>query len=134
MEVVFRPDPTILDGRFANNGWLQELPKPLTKLTWDNVALVSANTAKKLGVSPQNYEKDKKGREAYVDQIERSKGLASDVIASTRTTLATAERQSGSGRRTALTTLASQLNNAASSSSDQKKVKMLASTVTDLAR
>ncbi|HVS81054.1 MAG TPA: TAT-variant-translocated molybdopterin oxidoreductase [Pyrinomonadaceae bacterium] len=68
-ELVFRTDPTIYDGRFANNGWLQELPKPLTKLTWDNVALVSANTAKKMGVSPQNYEQDKKGREAYVDTI-----------------------------------------------------------------
>ena len=69
-EVVFRTDPTIFDGRFANNGWLQELPKPLTKLTWDNVALVSPNTAKKLGVAEQDYEKGKKGREAYVDQIE----------------------------------------------------------------
>jgi MoCo/4Fe-4S cofactor protein with predicted Tat translocation signal len=70
LELVFRTDPTIYDGRFANNGWLQELPKPLTKLTWDNVALLSANTAKKLGVLAQDYEKDKKGREAYVDQIE----------------------------------------------------------------
>jgi MoCo/4Fe-4S cofactor protein with predicted Tat translocation signal len=69
-EVVFRTDPTIYDGRFANNGWLQELPKPLTKLTWDNVALISANTAQRLGVGPQDYEKDKKGREAWVDQIE----------------------------------------------------------------
>jgi MoCo/4Fe-4S cofactor protein with predicted Tat translocation signal len=68
-ELVFRADPTIFDGRFANNGWLQELPKPLTKITWDNVALVSPNTAKKLGVAPQNYEQDKKGREAYVDTI-----------------------------------------------------------------
>ena len=68
-ELVFRTDPTIYDGRFANNGWLQELPKPLTKLTWDNVALVSATTAKKLGVSPQNYERSKKGREAFVDTI-----------------------------------------------------------------
>ncbi len=68
-ELIFRADPSIYDGRFANNGWLQELPKPLTKITWDNVALVSANTAKKLGVAPQNYEQDKKGREAYVDTI-----------------------------------------------------------------
>jgi molybdopterin-containing oxidoreductase family iron-sulfur binding subunit len=47
-EIVFRTDPTIYDGRFANNGWLQELPKPLTKLTWDNAALVSPNTAQRL--------------------------------------------------------------------------------------
>src|SRR5258708_834768 len=68
-ELIFRADPTIYDGRFANNGWLQELPKPLTKLTWDNVALVSAATAHKLGVSRQNYERSKKGREAFVDTI-----------------------------------------------------------------
>ncbi len=43
-EVVFRPDPTSLRRRCANNGWLQELPKPLTKLTWDNAALVSPAT------------------------------------------------------------------------------------------
>jgi len=69
-EVLFRTDPSIYDGRFANNGWLQELPKPLTKITWDNVALVSANTARKLGVPPPDYEQGKKGREAFVDQIE----------------------------------------------------------------
>jgi MoCo/4Fe-4S cofactor protein with predicted Tat translocation signal len=68
-EIVFRPDPSIYDGRFANNGWLQELPKPLTKITWDNVALVSPNTAKKLGVASQNYDEGKHGREAYVDTI-----------------------------------------------------------------
>lgn len=50
MEIVLRPDPTVWDGSFANNGWLQELPKPLTKLTWDNAALVSPATALKLGV------------------------------------------------------------------------------------
>jgi molybdopterin-containing oxidoreductase family iron-sulfur binding subunit len=49
-EILFRVDPTIYDGRFANNGWLQELPKPLTKITWDNAALVSPNTAKQLGL------------------------------------------------------------------------------------
>jgi molybdopterin-containing oxidoreductase family iron-sulfur binding subunit len=51
MEIIFRPDPTIEDGRYANNGWLQELPKPLTQLTWDNVAYLSQSTANGLGVA-----------------------------------------------------------------------------------
>ncbi len=54
LEVVFRPDPGIFDGRFANNGWLQEVPKPLTKLTWDNAAHVSLATAKRLGVKNED--------------------------------------------------------------------------------
>lgn len=54
LEVIFRPDPTIWDGRFANNGWLQELPKPLTKLTWDNAAIFSPQTAKRLGLAKED--------------------------------------------------------------------------------
>jgi molybdopterin-containing oxidoreductase family iron-sulfur binding subunit len=50
VELALRPDPALLDGRFANNGWLQELPKPVTKLTWDNALLVSPRTAERLGV------------------------------------------------------------------------------------
>jgi len=50
IEIVFRPDENIYDGRFANNGWLQELPKPLTKLTWDNAAVMGLNLAQKLDV------------------------------------------------------------------------------------
>jgi MoCo/4Fe-4S cofactor protein with predicted Tat translocation signal len=51
LELIFRPDPSVYDGRFTNNGWLQECPKPLTKLTWDNPAFISPATAQKLGIS-----------------------------------------------------------------------------------
>jgi MoCo/4Fe-4S cofactor protein with predicted Tat translocation signal len=54
-EIAFMPDPTVYDGSFANNGWLQELPKPLTRLTWDNAALMSPATAKELGVELGEY-------------------------------------------------------------------------------
>jgi len=50
LDVVFRISPAVHDGRYANNGWLQEFPDPITKLTWDNAALLSAHTAKALGV------------------------------------------------------------------------------------
>ncbi len=50
VEVLVRMDPTIHDGRWANNGWMQELPKPLTTLTWDNAFLISPKMATKLGV------------------------------------------------------------------------------------
>jgi MoCo/4Fe-4S cofactor protein with predicted Tat translocation signal len=46
-EINFRRDPSIYDGRFSNNGWLQELPKPLTKLTWDNPIMIGPALAKK---------------------------------------------------------------------------------------
>lgn len=49
-ELVFALDNKILDGRFANNGWLQELPDPITKLTWDNAALINVQTARDLGI------------------------------------------------------------------------------------
>ncbi len=50
LELTFRLDPSIWDGRFANNGWLQELPKPLTTLTWDNVAMVGPKLAEQQGL------------------------------------------------------------------------------------
>ncbi len=50
IEIIFRPDPNIYDGRWSNVGWLQELPKPVTNLSWDNAALVSGATLTKLGL------------------------------------------------------------------------------------
>lgn len=54
LEISILPDPCVYDGRFANNGWLQELPKPINKITWDNVALVSPRTAERLGLNRGN--------------------------------------------------------------------------------
>src|SRR6185369_11078459 len=54
LEIVFRPDSTIYDGRFANNAWLQELPKPISKLTWDNAVFLSPATAARLGVASED--------------------------------------------------------------------------------
>lgn len=70
---------------------------------------------------------------AYVDQLERSKGLSADAIASTRSALTTAEKASGGQRKAALTQLASKLDTAASSSSDAAKVRTLSTALTDLA-
>ena len=56
LEVVYHRDLSADDGRFVNNGWLQEMPDPITKMTWENVVLLSPATAKTLGLRIQNYE------------------------------------------------------------------------------
>jgi molybdopterin-containing oxidoreductase family iron-sulfur binding subunit len=71
LEIVFRADPTVFDGRFANNGWLQELPKPLSKLTWDNAAIVSPATAARLGL----------GKDANGLATNRIGNIGGDIIA-----------------------------------------------------
>jgi molybdopterin-containing oxidoreductase family iron-sulfur binding subunit len=53
-EVSFHFDPYVLDGRYSNNTWLQELPRPVTRLTWDNAVIVSENTAKALDVKDED--------------------------------------------------------------------------------
>jgi MoCo/4Fe-4S cofactor protein with predicted Tat translocation signal len=66
LELLFAPDPTVYDGRFANNGWLQELPKSLTKLTWDNAALISPALAERLNLaSEEMVELRYRGRSAH---------------------------------------------------------------------
>jgi len=69
MEIVFRADPNILDGRFSNNGWLQELPKPLSKVTWDNIAYVGVKTAERLG-----FVADRRGNDVGLDVLSVSYG------------------------------------------------------------
>jgi molybdopterin-containing oxidoreductase family iron-sulfur binding subunit len=67
LEITFRPSPAVYDGRFANLSWLQEMPNPITRLTWDNVALFSPATAEKLGVKHEEIVRLKfKGREIEI--------------------------------------------------------------------
>ncbi|MBM3770338.1 MAG: 4Fe-4S dicluster domain-containing protein [Acidimicrobiia bacterium] len=62
-DIQFRTDPCVLDGRFANNGWLQELPKPLTKLVWDNAVIVSPTMAQQIGVETSfSYQGGERGQ------------------------------------------------------------------------
>jgi MoCo/4Fe-4S cofactor protein with predicted Tat translocation signal len=54
IELNFRRDPTIHDGQFSNNGWLQELPKPMSKLVWDNAVLIGPKMAEQLGIKTED--------------------------------------------------------------------------------
>jgi molybdopterin-containing oxidoreductase family iron-sulfur binding subunit len=55
LELAIDADPSIYDGRFANNGWLQELPKPISKIAWDNAAIMGPQTAARFGIEPVAY-------------------------------------------------------------------------------
>ncbi len=71
----------VYDGRFTNNGWLQELPNPLTKITWDNVALVSPNTAGRLGINQGVDEEEYAGGSQGTTFINTKGGnLFSDLV------------------------------------------------------
>jgi molybdopterin-containing oxidoreductase family iron-sulfur binding subunit len=54
VEIIFRPDPNVYDGRWSNVGWLQELPKPVTNLAWDNAAIISGAMMTKLGLEEED--------------------------------------------------------------------------------
>jgi MoCo/4Fe-4S cofactor protein with predicted Tat translocation signal len=80
LEAVFRPDPTVHDGRFANNGWLQELPKSLTKLTWDNAALISPGTADRLRLISGDIVELKQGGRTLRIPVWLAPGQAPDTL------------------------------------------------------
>ena len=83
LEIVFLPSPSLHDGRFANDGWLQELPDPLTKLTWDNPALVSVKTAETLGLTSEDVIRvDYSGRSLELP-VSILPGMADGVVALT---------------------------------------------------
>jgi MoCo/4Fe-4S cofactor protein with predicted Tat translocation signal len=80
IEIVFRPDPSVYDGRFANNAWLQELPKSLTKLTWDNAALIAPQTADRLTLVSGDFVDLKQGNQTLSIPVWLAPGHAPDTL------------------------------------------------------
>lgn len=80
LEVAFYPSYTLYDGTFANNGWLQELPDPSTKLTWDNAALMSSTTARQLDVKTEDVISVKVGRQTVELPVFIMPGHANDSV------------------------------------------------------
>ena len=80
LEVVFHRDYSVDDGRHSNNGWLQELPDPITKLTWDNAVLVSRKTARALGVTNNEVVSIQLGDHSVEGPIWVQPGQADNVL------------------------------------------------------
>lgn len=80
LEVVFIADPSVGDGTFSNNAWLQEVPNPLTKLTWDNAVLVGYSTSKKLGLKNEDLVEVSVGGRKVQGAVWIQPGHASDTI------------------------------------------------------
>jgi molybdopterin-containing oxidoreductase family iron-sulfur binding subunit len=80
IDVTFRVDPSVHDGRFANNAWLQELPKALTKLTWDNPALIAPSTANRLNLENGDVVELKQGDRTLRVPVWISPGHALDTM------------------------------------------------------
>jgi MoCo/4Fe-4S cofactor protein with predicted Tat translocation signal len=83
LEIVFVPSASLHDGRFANDGWLQELPDPLTKLTWDNPALVSPKTAETLGLESEDVVRVEYAGRSLELPVSLLPGMADNVVAVT---------------------------------------------------
>ena len=80
LEVVFYRDYKVDDGRYSNNGWLQELPDPVTKLSWDNTVLMSRKTARELGVRNYDVVEVKLGGRSVRGPIWVQPGMADYVV------------------------------------------------------
>ena len=80
LEIVFAPDTAVYDGRFANVGWLQELPRPLTKLTWDNAAILSPATARRLGLDTEDVVEISYGGRTVTAPVLVQPGHAADAV------------------------------------------------------
>jgi len=80
LEVVFRSDPAVHDGRYSNNAWLQELPKSLTKLTWDNAALIAPATMTRLDLRDGDVVELKQGGQTVRIAAWTAHGQAADTI------------------------------------------------------
>ena len=81
LEIIFARDYSLDDGRFSNNGWLQELPDPITKITWDNAVLVSRKTAAALGVQNNDVVEIKLGARSVKGPIWIQPGQAEFTVA-----------------------------------------------------
>ena len=82
-EINFHVDPKLADGRYANNGWLQEAPHPMTKLAWDNAAYISIDTARKLGVENCDLLSITVGGRNLVAPVWIAPGQADDTVSLT---------------------------------------------------
>jgi MoCo/4Fe-4S cofactor protein with predicted Tat translocation signal len=81
LEISIKREPSIYDGRFANNGWLQELPRPLNKTTWENVALISPKTAERLGINQGRDQREMAGANQGTTFVNTKGGnLFSDLV------------------------------------------------------
>ena len=80
LELVLRPCPNIWDGAGANNSWLQEQPRPLTRISWDNAVFLSPATAKKLGVKNEDLVKVSVGETSVTGPVWVLPGVATDSV------------------------------------------------------
>jgi MoCo/4Fe-4S cofactor protein with predicted Tat translocation signal len=80
LEIAFTVDPKVYDGRFANNQWLQELPHPITKITWDNAVLLSQTTAQSVGLRTGDIVQIEIGDRRVTGPVYIQPGHADDAI------------------------------------------------------